>query len=68
VSNLLEDLLNASATSRRMRQELAVPELIAALERCAVMLERVVKRGGFVVGCDAAAKEARKALTKAGEA
>lgn len=39
-------------------------ELVAALDRAAVMLERVTRRGGFVVGCDAAAKEARAALAK----
>lgn len=45
----------------------AAPELLAALERAAVMLERVTRRGAFVVGCDAAAKQARAALAKAGQ-
>lgn len=31
-------------------------QLRAALERATDMLERVTRRGGFVVGCDAAAK------------
>ena len=36
--------------------------LRGALDRAATMLERVTRRGAFVVGCDAAAKVARAAL------
>lgn len=39
--------------------------LVMALDRAATMLERVTRKGGFVVGCDAAAKEARAAIAKA---
>lgn len=57
---------NSPAALANARLIAAAPELLAALERAADMLERVTRRGAFVVGCDAAAKQARAALAKAG--